>query len=94
VLEIRVETDGKVLLIGRMDASQVDRAKSFLDRLQGPTTLDCAGLDYISSAGISVLLVTLKRLQDAGHSLRLVQVSDRVKNVFRYAGLDRIFSVE
>jgi len=94
VLEIRVEQDGKVSLTGRLDASQVNTARSFLDRLQGSTTLDCAGLDYISSAGISVLLVTLKRLQDAGHSLRLVQVNDRVKNVFRYAGLDRIFSVE
>lgn len=94
MLEIRVETDGRVVLIGRLDAAQVDKVKAFLDRLMGPTTLDCAGLDYISSAGISVLLVTLKRLQDAGHSLRLVQVNDRVKNVFRYAGLDRIFSVE
>ena len=94
MLEIRVEQDGRVTIAGRLDASQVDMAKTFLNRLHGPTTLDCSGLDYISSAGISVLLVTLKRLQDEGHSFRLVQVNDRVKNVFRYAGLDRIFSVE
>jgi anti-sigma B factor antagonist len=94
VLEIKVLDDGKVTLAGRLDASQVEKARPILDRLQGPTTLDCSGLEYISSAGLSLFLVTHKRLQDAGHSLRLVRMGDRVLNVLRYAGLDRVFTIE
>jgi anti-sigma B factor antagonist len=94
MFDIEALDGNRIRLVGRLDASQVDRARQVLDRLQGPTVADCSGLEYISSAGISVLLVTFKRLSDAGHGFRLVNVSDRIRNVFRYAGLDRILTIE
>ena len=94
MFDIEVVENGQVKLVGRLDASQVERAQQVLDQVEGPTVADCSGLEYISSAGISVLLITFKRLSDAGHSFRLVKVSDRIRNVFRYAGLDKIFTIE
>ena len=94
MLDIRFEPGGRVVLSGRLDASQVHKARSVLDTVLGSVVIDCSGLDYISSAGISVLLVTLKRLQLEGHSLTLSHVQGRIMNVLRYSGLDRIFTVE
>jgi anti-anti-sigma factor len=91
---MQVEPDGIVRLSGRLDASEADRAIDGLDAIAGPVTLDCSNLEYISSAGLSVMLVTHKRLTAAGHALRLTNLQPRVRNVFTYAGLHRILQIE
>lgn len=93
MLEITQEGE-KVFLSGRFDASQSEKAKSVFETLNGPTTVDLGGLEYISSAGISVLLAAFKRLRDSGAPFKLVQVPPRIRTVFQYAGLDRIFVIE
>lgn len=94
MFEIRVGEDGRVSLKGRLDAAESDRALAVLRGLDRPITVDFSGLDYISSAGIGVLIETYKRLNSAGHSLRLVNMLPRVRNIFAYAGLDRILTIE
>ena len=94
VFSIQSESKGVIRLSGRLDAAQAEKAKSFLNSLNEPLILDFTDLDYISSAGISVLMITLKRLESAGHTLRFRNVRDRIMNVFRYAGLDRVFKIE
>jgi anti-sigma B factor antagonist len=90
-----IRQDGNtVYLEGRLDAAQSEKAKTVFNTLDRPTVVDFAGLDYISSAGISVLLAAYKRLNDAGHGFKLVNMSQRIRNVFQYAGLDRIFVIE
>ncbi len=93
-MDITIDENGTVFLTGRFDASQVDTAKEFLGKLNDSTVADFSGLEYISSAGIGVILVTYKRLHDAGRTLRLVNLTDRIKNVFQYAGLDKVFIIE
>jgi len=94
VLEIRFAEDGTVYLAGRFDASQSDLAKARLGELEKSTRLDFSGLEYISSAGIGVLLATYKRLLDGGHQLTMVGMTPRIRNVFQYAGLDKVFRIE
>ena len=40
---------GTVVIKGRLDAAQAAAAQAFLDGVQGTVTLDCSGLEYISS---------------------------------------------
>lgn len=94
MFEVRVEEDGRVALHGRLDASQADLAQERLDRLTGPVTLDFAKLDYISSAGIGVVVETYKRLHRSGGGLKLVNLQPRIRTVFAYAGLDRVLTIE
>ena len=47
---------GVVLVAGRLDAGQCPTAQSFLDGVKGVVTLDCRALEYISSAGLGLLL--------------------------------------
>jgi len=90
MLKVTVAEDGTVFLVGRLDAAQVETAGKTLAALATPTTVDCSELEYISSAGIGLLMVTYKRLRDAGHTFGLVKVTPRIRTVFQYAGLDRL----
>lgn len=87
-------THGTILLKGRFDASQVDAARSVFDAVQDSRTIDCTDLAYISSAGMGVLLMTQKRLSAAGASLRFVNLNPHIREIFRYAGFDKIFEME
>jgi len=94
MLSIETGAPGTVVLSGRFDAAQCAAAQTHLDKLSGVVTLDCGRLDYISSAGLGVLLKTQKRLMAAGGKLRLTRVSRHLRDVFQYSGFDRIFEIE
>jgi anti-sigma B factor antagonist len=94
MFSMQVEPGGLVRLAGRLDAAEADRATADLAAIDGAVTLDCSRLEYVSSAGLSVMLVTHKRLLASGHALRLVNLQPRVRNVITYAGLNRILQIE
>jgi anti-anti-sigma factor len=94
MLAIEQTADGRVLVAGRFDAAQCASAQAFLDKLQGPVTLDCSRLEYISSAGLGVLLKTQKRLMSGAGGLRLSGVSRHLRDIFQYSGFDQIFEIE
>ena len=94
MFEVRLVSVGLARLTGRLDAAEAEKARKSLDALSGPLVLDCSELDYVSSAGIGLLVETYKRLHLAGQTLRLVNLLPRVRNVFAYAGLDRVLTLE
>src|SRR5690349_6311642 len=94
MLAIESGTDGVVLIAGRLDASEAPRTQTFFDQIQGTVTLDCSRLDYISSAGLGVLLKTQKRLLGAGGRLRLTGVNAHLRDIFQYSGFDQIFDID
>ncbi len=84
---------GDVLLSGRWDASQTDKAEAFFKHVAEPRVVDFSSLDYISSAGLGILLMTQKRLMANGGTLTLANLNSHISDVFRYAGLDRLFQI-
>jgi len=94
MLAIEQGAQGVVAFKGRLDAAQCPAAQSFLDKAQGIVTLDCAGLEYISSAGLGVLLKTQKRLLASGGKLRLTGVNRHLQDIFQYSGFDQILEIE
>jgi anti-sigma B factor antagonist len=94
MFDIKLEGQGLVKLVGRLDASQTGRAREVLKDIQGPATLDLSELDYISSAGIGVIMETYKRLHGKSLSLRLVKLKPAVRAVFGFAGLESVLAIE
>jgi anti-sigma B factor antagonist len=94
MLSIELGTAGTVLIAGRFDAAQCQTVRAYLDKLEGTVTLDCSRLEYISSAGLGVLLKTQKRLMATGGKLRLTAVSRHLRDIFQYSGFDQIFDIE
>lgn len=94
MFDIQSKGEGRIVVSGRLDASQARRAQEFIDGIENPREFDFAGLEYISSAGLGILLRTQKRVMSQGGALRLVNVGNHIRDVFRYSGFDKIFAIE
>ena len=94
MLDIRVGENGEIVLSGRFDASQAVKAETFMAALTESRIVDLADLQYVSSAGLGVLLATQKRLMAAGHALKLVNVRGHVREVLHYSGFEEIFQID
>jgi len=93
MFDIQWGKDGVVVLSGRWDASQTERAEAFFRLVSETSVVDFSKLEYISSAGLGVLVVTQKRLGDSGGGLKLVNLNNHIADVFRFSGLDQIFEI-
>jgi anti-sigma B factor antagonist len=94
MFSISVNEKGIIVLTGRLDASQVDRAREVFSGLDASAVVDFQTLDYISSAGLGVLLATQQRLKKGGKALKLVHMNRMVRDVFKIARFDLIFEIE
>lgn len=94
MLKIIIDANNNVILSGRFDASQEDKAKEVFDRVQESCSVDFKNLDYISSVGLGILLSVQKRLNQAGHEIKLINMNDHIRDVFQYAGFNYIFKIE
>lgn len=92
---------GDVLVVkmsGRLDSSTAQAAEEHLAGVIGKHSphlaLDMAQVDYISSAGLRVLLVVAKKLQQAKGKMVLFGLVPNVREVFSISGFDKIFTIE
>ena len=94
MFEIETPSAGQILFRGRLDAAQAAKAEEFLDGVVGEFVIDLSALEYISSAGLGVLLKAHKRLAGQGKSLQLVKVTNHINDIFKYSGFNRLFQIE
>jgi len=93
MFEVR-EAGDRIQLIGRLDASQVDAAREAMNKVSSSCVVDFADLEYISSAGLGMLLGVQKRLGETGSGLKLTNMNRHIREIFRMAGFDHIFEIE
>ena len=83
-----------VTVVGRLDTVTAPELESFLgENYKSPETLiiNCEKLEYISSAGLRVLLATQKKSKGA---MKLTNVCDLVMEVFEVTGFVDILVIE
>ena len=100
-MEFAHERAGGVLIVrlsGRLDSSSAQPAAERFSRALGDgpphIAVDLSKLDYISSAGLRVLLVVAKKVQQAKGKVVLFGLVPNVREVFSISGFDQIFSIE
>ena len=93
MLDIHLGPEGEVVMTGRLDAGECEAALQFLNQVAQPRIIDLVRLEYISSAGLRVLLLTQKRVKGSGGGIRLINVPPQIHDIFRYAGFDRIIEM-
>ncbi len=94
MFQIDFGNDGEIVCSGRLDAAQCEIAQAFMDGVADTQVLNFAALEYISSAGLGVLLKTQKRLVGSGGGLKIINVNNHIHDVFRYSGFHAIFDIE
>jgi anti-anti-sigma factor len=80
-------------MVGRLDATQCDAALKLLNDCADLRVIDFAGLEYIASTGLRVILLTQKRCKAAGQGVRLINVTPTIYDIFHYAGFDQILDI-
>ena len=83
-----------IALIGRLDTNTAPELDSFLNgNLEGTDSLgiNCEKLEYISSAGLRVLLSAQKKMKSA---MKLTNVCELVMEVFEMTGFADILVIE
>ena len=99
-MQIQIEQQAHVTVVsvaGSIDALTADVLTTALAEQvrSGNTRLVAAfdQVDYTSSAGLRVLLATLKEARQRGGDLRLASVQDRVRSVLELSGFTSILKV-
>ena len=83
-------------IAGRLDANSVPQLEGALNAELVHATdvvFDFEQLEFISSAGLRILLSTYKRVRKSG-TMRLVNVQENVLDVLRVSGFADIFIIE
>lgn len=90
--------DGLVVsLRGRLDTNTAPQLSAYLDGLEGAPdsfVFDLSELEYLSSAGLRVLLVAHKKAVVGGGGLTIRGASAGVREVLELTGFSALFTVE
>ena len=98
-MDIEKHKDGKkfdVKLIGRLDSKTAPELKEVLENNLNDVeelTFDLSELNYISSAGLRIILSTQKTMNKQG-SMKVTNVQDIVMEVFESTGFVDILTIE
>jgi anti-anti-sigma factor len=81
---------------GRVDASNAaileQKILAAIAAGENRLVIDCARLEYMSSAGLRVLLVAAKRLSSTG-KLGVASLNNQIRDIFDIAGFSSIFQI-
>lgn len=98
-MTITKKQDGTALEIaleGRLDTMTAPMLnKELRDSLNGITklTLDFEGLEYISSAGLRVLLAAQSAMDRQGE-MKVLHVNDTIQEIFEMTGFAAVLTIE
>ena len=96
-IEIKMNASEAVIQIcGRLDTITAPTLEKTINEEIGNAKnliLDMKGLEYISSAGLRVLLAAQKKMQKIG-SMKVVNVCEAVMDVFEMTGFADILVIE
>ena len=97
IAEVRQDGVDVIAPVGRIDTTTVGALEARLAPVLAVAVprvvLDFSGVDYISSAGLRVLLVAARRVQAAGGRLALCGMPEPVRQVFQLAGFLPLFTI-
>ena len=93
---INVERDFELVTLevtGRLDTTTAPNLESVINELSDDTkelVFNMSGVEYISSAGIRVLLSAYKKMNSNQGKIRIEKVNDMVSEIFEMTGLSEL----
>ena len=99
-MEVSENKTGNYLVInlsGRLDSSNYGELEKkltgFIESGEEQIVVDCSGLIYISSSGLRVLLMALKKITSVKGKFYLCCLQDNIREIFDIAGFSSIFKL-
>ena len=101
MLDIVMETEGDVLnvkLTGELDGMSSPEFEEKLEEKQteiNRIVIDASKLEYVSSAGLRVILATQQYMEDNDkETIQMVNVTEEVSEILELCGFDEIIDVK
>jgi anti-anti-sigma factor len=85
-----------VELVGDLDTNTAaDAQEELLQLVVGsvPIVFDFNSLNYISSAGLRLLLILQKEVESAGGSLSIINMPDKIRDIFEMVAFSKLFTI-
>ena len=97
-IELRGEGEVRIIsLQGYLDAHTAPQfEKAIEDEFEAgrkKIVVDCAKLDYISSAGLGVFMSFIEEIRESGGDIRLAAIVPKVYQVFDVLGFPALFQI-
>jgi anti-sigma B factor antagonist len=84
-------------ITGRLDTTNYgileNKLMSLIDRGQVQNIMDCSKMDYISSSGLRVFLLALKKITLMKGRFILSGLQETIREIFEIAGFTSIFEI-
>jgi anti-anti-sigma factor len=97
-MEIQKKIDNSIVtlsLIGRLDTNTASELEAAIHEINSvDLILDCEKLEYVSSAGLRVLLLIQKKVNNSIKSFTLTNVCEDVKEVLHMTGFLSIINIK
>ena len=98
IFEVKEQNGGIYATVsGRLDTPAAVTAqqeiKPLLENADKEITLDCSGLEYISSSGLRLLLTIRKEAAAKGGKVVIEHINDSIKKVFVMTGFFNLFEI-
>jgi anti-sigma B factor antagonist len=101
MIDIKTIKEDDILIlnvVGDVDASssiELDTAlKAAIESKEGKILVDCANLNYISSAGLGVFMSYIQDIKANNIKLVICGLSEKVYNVFEILGLHQLLTIK
>lgn len=98
ITEEKQEAYIKISLTGEVDiytSQQLkDKLYNAVEENQTDLDIDCAGLNYIDSTGLGILVGTLKKAKQSGHKIYISNLKENIRKLFLITGLDKVFILD
>lgn len=96
--QIRSKVDDNIAIVypkGHLDAHNVERFEKEIVRLLGNSInniiINCKSLNYISSAGMGIIMGYLDEIRENGGDIKLCSLNERVFEIFDLVGFTDIY---
>lgn len=96
IIENRNNNISTIKVEGSLDTSTAPELQAYLDKVLSEVdyiVFDFINLNYISSAGLRVILAAVKAMHSED-AIKIINVNDTVMNIFELTGFDDLIGIE
>jgi anti-anti-sigma factor len=99
-MELSEQKTDKGMIIGisgRLDTTNFSilekKLMDLIDHGEHKIAVDCSGMDYVSSSGLRIMLMALKKITIVKGKFVLCSLQENIREIFEISGFTNIFEI-
>ncbi|MEI6456710.1 MAG: STAS domain-containing protein [bacterium] len=99
-MELNEQKNEKCVIVsitGRLDTTNYNllekKLNDLIDGREDKILVDCSKMDYVSSSGLRILLMALKKVTLAKGKFVLCSLQENIREIFEISGFTNIFEI-